>query len=199
MSCISNLEGDWHTSGTKGFCVGCRVSIRYPSAELLPVSGGQDVDDRRGVAGCAEWLAKTVRSSPGEHQPVPYAELRQQTVLQDLVQVITGGTPQTAAEHWSIQGGVLPAHTAQINTLKNSLIMSGCRTEVTSSYKNENFTGGTLLQSVKSSSFYSLCATFDMCHLSMRQKATSSVGQVLYTGVHSTHLQSTNGHIIQRV
>lgn len=43
----------------------------------------------------------------GEHEPVSDAELRQQTVIHNLVQVVSRGTPQAAAEHWSLQVGVL--------------------------------------------------------------------------------------------
>lgn len=80
----------------------------------LPVSRGDDIVYRGwwGVRGSAEWLTHAVGPSLREREPVSDVELRQQTVLHYLVQVIPRGTPQAAAEHWSIQGWVLITHRA---------------------------------------------------------------------------------------
>lgn len=51
------------------------------------------------MGGAAEGLTQTVGSGSGENEPVSDVELRQQTVLHDLVQVIPRGTPHAAAEH----------------------------------------------------------------------------------------------------
>lgn len=85
---------------------------KYSPPSSLPVSRGYDIVYRGwwGVSGCAKWLTQTVGPCLGEYEPVSDVELRQQTVLHYLVQVITRGTPQAAAEHWSIQGCVLLTH-----------------------------------------------------------------------------------------
>lgn len=87
-----------------------------PPLSSLPVSWGDDIVYRgwRWVSGGAEWLTQTVGPCLGEHEPVSDVELRQQTVLHYLVQVIPRGTPQAAAEHWNIQGCVLLTHRAEI-------------------------------------------------------------------------------------
>lgn len=76
---------------------------------LIPVPGGDDVVHRGRwwVRGGAEGLSHGVGPCLGEGQPVSDVELRQQAVLHHLVQVVCRGAPQAAAEHRSIQGGVL--------------------------------------------------------------------------------------------
>lgn len=87
-----------------------------PALSFLPVSGGDDVVywGRWWVCGGAQWLTHTVGPCLGEREPVSDVELRQQTMLHYLVQVVPRGTPQAAAEHGSIQGCVLLTHRAQI-------------------------------------------------------------------------------------
>lgn len=63
----------------------------------------------RGVGGAAAGLTQAVGPSLAEYEPVPYVELRQQTVLYHLVHVVPGGAPQAAAEHGSVQARVLQA------------------------------------------------------------------------------------------
>lgn len=60
-----------------------------------------------GVVSAAEGLTQAVGPRLAEYEPVPNAELRQQTVLHHLVHVIPGGTPQAAAEQCSIQARAL--------------------------------------------------------------------------------------------
>lgn len=84
--------------------------------KFLPVSRRDDVVywGWRGVCCDAEWLTQTVGPCFGENEPVSDVELRQQTVLHYLVQVIPWGAPQAAAEHWGIQGAVMLKQRAEI-------------------------------------------------------------------------------------
>lgn len=84
--------------------------------KFLPVSRRDDVVywGWWRVCGDAEWLTQTVGPCFGENEPVSNVELRQQTVLHYLVQVIPRGAPQAAAEHWRIQGALLLKQRAEI-------------------------------------------------------------------------------------
>lgn len=62
-----------------------------------------------GVVGAAEGLTQAVGPRLAEYEPVSNVELRQQTVLHDLVHVIPGGPPQAAAEQCSIPARALQA------------------------------------------------------------------------------------------
>ena len=78
--------------------------------ELLPVSGGDDIVDwGSGRVGpvSPHRLAKTEAPGVGEHQPVSRVELRQRTLLHNLVHVVPGWTPQAAAEHRLIWANAL--------------------------------------------------------------------------------------------
>lgn len=79
---------------------------------FLPISRGYNtVHVRCWSVSAAARLTQAVRPCLAEYEPVSDVELGQQTVLHYLVHVIPGGTPQTAAEHGSIQARVLQTQT----------------------------------------------------------------------------------------
>lgn len=61
----------------------------------IPVAFSDAVEDGRFV-----FRPQTVGSCVAEKQPVSYTELRQQTTLNHLIQIISRRTPQTAGEQW---------------------------------------------------------------------------------------------------
>lgn len=61
----------------------------------IPVAFSDAVEDGRFV-----FRPQTVGSCVAEKQPVSYTELRQQTSLHHLIQIISRRTPQTAGEQW---------------------------------------------------------------------------------------------------
>lgn len=113
-------------------------SKNIPPSSSLPVSRRDDIVYRGWwwVSGGAQWLTQTVGSCLGEHEPVSDVELGDQTVLHYLVQVIARGTPQAAAEHWSILGCVLLTHRAEIIYLviKRTTIFINWRWELCDTY-----------------------------------------------------------------
>lgn len=113
-------------------------SKNTPPSSSLPVSRRDDIVYRGWwwVSGGAQWLTQTVGSCLGEHEPVSDVELGDQTVLHYLVQVIARGTPQAAAEHWSILGCVLLTHRAEIIYLviKRTTIFINWRWELCDNY-----------------------------------------------------------------
>lgn len=79
---------------------------------FLPISRGYNiVHVRCWSVSAAARLTQAVGPCLAEYEPVSDVELGQQTVLHYLVHVIPGGTPQTAAEHGSIQARVLQTQT----------------------------------------------------------------------------------------
>lgn len=89
----------------------------------LPVSRGYDIVDRWrwGVCSGTERLTQTVGACLAEYEPVSNVELRQQTVLNYLVQVIPRGPPQAAAEHLCLSRCVLVTHRVEIIYLVDQL------------------------------------------------------------------------------